>query len=73
MPEMLCKLFHQIPCVSLTDGSHLVLPESYENSPLPLVVCPKINHPLCSKCVFYFSVPGIAFQSQALTTPFSAG
>lgn len=47
-------------------------PESYENSPLPLVVCPKINHPLRSKCVFYFSVSGFAFQAQTVTMPFSA-
>lgn len=47
-------------------------PESYQNSPLPVVVCPKINHHLPSKCVFYFLVSGFAFQAQTVTMPFSA-
>lgn len=47
-------------------------PESYENSPLPVAVCPKINHPLRSKSAFYFSVLGFAFRAQTVTMPFSA-
>lgn len=62
-------LIRSLVCHWLMDPT-FCWPESYENSPLPVVVCPKINHPLHSKCVFYFSVSGFAFQTQ--TMPFSA-
>lgn len=64
-------LIRSLVCHWLMDPT-FCWPEPYENSPLPLLVCPKINHPLRSKCVLYFSVSGFAFQAQTVTMPFSA-